>query len=227
MIMLTAKNAVHQVENLIQHYPKLSILESNDKRFRLQGEITVYRTASGFILDRCYKIEIDIPIDSPELPSVIDLDKVIDDSYPHRYANGKLCLETDAIIRLRFIDGLGLIEWAEEFVETYFFSYEYYTRYGIFPFGERLHGISGIIDTYQELFQESNIKKVVSLMRYCADEAYRGHTTCPCGSGKKLRQCHGSVLLSYMRDSRKKEVVHMDVEMIRKALLTYESARKN
>ena len=218
MIVLTASDADSQVLELLQQYPKLSLMKSDASCIRLQGEIDVYRTASNFTLDRVYSIEVRIPVDSADLPTVSDLGGAIDTSYPHRYTSGALCLETDAAIRLRFIDGFNLTKWVEEYVESYYFSYEYYMRFGAYPFGERPHGIEGIFSTYQDLFQETDIKTLWALLQYCADKNYHGHINCPCGSMKRLRQCHGKILFPIMTDSRKKEVIQMDVEVIRNAL---------
>ena len=147
MIVLSKENALLQVSELTKQHPLLSITESNNSFIRLRGEIDVYRTAFNYTLDRSYHVEIVIPINSSELPIVKDLDGIIDSSYPHRYGNGELCLETDSAIRWHFLDGFHLEEWVKEYVEPYFFSYEYYSRFGIFPFGERPHGLEGILDS--------------------------------------------------------------------------------
>ena len=227
MNILTLEDATAQATELVRHYPNLSVLDVNNHCIRLQGDIEIYRTAAGFTLDHSYKIEVRVPVDSTDLPVVIDLNGYIDSSYPHRYRSGELCLETDAIIRFRFINGFNLIEWFDEYVETYFFSYEYFKRYGTFPFGERPHGLEGVMSTYQDLFHEQDLNTVAALLRYAADEKYRGHIDCPCGSGQKLRRCHGQALFPLMSDPRKKEVVRMDVKGIRKAITAYESTRNN
>ena len=227
MITISQQSALDQVVTLTREHPKLNVVESNASCIRLCGEIEIYRTACGYTLDRTYNIEIGVPIDSNELPYVIDLDGVIDDSYPHRYVDGKLCLETDTAIRWRFISGFNLSEWVDEYVEPFFFSYEFYKRYGYFPFGERPHDIEGILNTYQDLLQESDLGKVFALMEFCANRRYRGHVRCPCGSGAKLRHCHGNTVFPIMRDPHKKEIISTDIDTIRKAIAYYESQREN
>ena len=227
MITISAENASEQIAELTKKYSTLSVIESDASRVRLRGEIAVYRTACGFTVDRSYNVEVIVPINSYELPFVVDLDGAIDDSFVHRYKNGQLCLETDTTVRWRFVDGFNLSEWVDEYVEPYFFSYEYYRRFGCFPFGERPHGLEGVLNTYQDILHEPDLKKVISLMAYCVDKRYRGHVSCPCGSGKKLRCCHGNVLFSIMSDPNKKEIVSLDVNFIRKAISNHESPRKN
>ena len=76
--------------------------------------------AKGYWLYKEYQVEIVIPLASDDLPNVKDAGNHIDKSYPHRYANGELCLETDTNIKIRFIDGFDLNAWMFEYVETYF-----------------------------------------------------------------------------------------------------------
>ena len=191
MIILPADKATGQVESLIAKYSGLQIMEANSSQIRLRGSIRVYRTAYDFTVDNEYNIELLIPVDSDQLPSVCEIGNAIDAIYPHRYSDGKLCVETDTAIRLRFSEGFDLIEWMDEYVEPYFFTYEYYIRFGVFPFGERPHALKGMIDTYKEQFHEEDDQVVFKFLKHIATGQYRGHHLCPCGSGKKYKNCCG------------------------------------
>ena len=133
--------AVQQANSLLHlyNYRKLKICTMEETEIVLAGSILINRSAKGFQLCKEYSVKIVIPIESEKLPYVLDAGNHIDCNYPHRYLNGKLCLETDTSIRVRFVDGFSLEAWLEEFVEPYYFSYEFYQRYGEFPFGERGH----------------------------------------------------------------------------------------
>ena len=227
MIFFTPEAAAAQVAELIKQYPDLTSTESSPEAIRLRGTILVNRTFKDFTVDQSYEIEITIPLNSYALPNVKDIGGSICEDYIHRYKDGELCLETETIIRIRFIDGFNLIEWMDEFVEPYYFSYEYYCRYGVFPFGDRPHDLGGIIDTYQDLFSENDLAIVWRLMCFCATGEYRGHLPCPCGSSKKTRDCHGKGLLPIMSDPRKKEIVINNANTIVKEIIKHESARKN
>ena len=224
-MIMTLTTATEQISALLKAYPDLTVEKSDPDEVRLLGNIHIFRTALGFTLDSYYDIEIRIPIDSPKLPTVIDMGNAIEQSYPHRYTNGELCLETDTAVKLRFINGFNLLQWMDEYVEPYYFTYEYFMRFGSYPFGERPHGPEGVINTYQELFHEEDLDKTFILMMYCADESYRGHIHCPCGSGKKLRSCHGQHLFPLMTNPAIKEIIRSDVEPIRKAII--ENASRN
>ena len=207
-------------------YPGLQLYSESADQIVLSGNILVNRISKGYTLCKEYQIEIVIPISSNELPYVLDIGNSIDKSYHHRYVDGRLCLETDTSIRIRFIEGFSLTVWMSEYVETYFFSYEYYMRYGEFPFGERGHGLEGILQTYEGVFNETDDFKVKMLMKSIISQPYRGHMQCPCGSGKKLRSCHGMVVMKYYMDSRLRKIVLKDY-YIMEVIQKYDEQRRN
>ena len=145
----------------------------DETKIVLVGPILVNRSSKGFQVCKEYTVKIVIPLESEELPYVLDTGNHIDSNYPHRYLNGKLCLETDANVKIRFIDGFSLEAWMTEYVELYYFSYEFFQRYGEFPFGERGHGWGGIIQAYSELFNEPDYIKTIRLMKYISIGKYR------------------------------------------------------
>lgn len=215
------KNVVQQVEDLLHLYDGLRISSEDEIKISLVGDILVNRTALGFTLFKTYQIEVVIPLISEELPYVFDRGNHIESSYPHRYTDGRLCLETDTHIKVRFADGFSLETWMSEYVETYFFSYEFYQRYGIFPFGERGHGWDGVFQTYSDLFGETDQVKVLRLMRAISSCKYRGHSLCPCGSGRNLRSCHGAQTMKYYTDDRLKRIVQSDYRRLEEEIKQY------
>lgn len=207
-----------QIENLQCQYPGLNTIEIHSDSIRIRGSIDIYRSACDFILQKQYLIELILPRSSSDLPLCLDIGDAVSADYPHRYTDSSLCLETDTCIRNRFIDGFDLNEWMDEFVEPYFFTYEYFSKYGHYPFGERPHGIPGLLDTYATFFHESDVITTCKLIVHAAESTYRGHCDCPCGSGKKLRDCHGKFLFPFMADPRRKELLTQDLTVIRKEL---------
>ena len=227
MNTFTPDIAAAQVTELTKQYPDLKTTKSSPEVIRLRGNIWINRSFLDFTVDQTYGIEITIPLNTPALPSVKDIGGSISDDYPHRYLSGELCLETETIIRIRFIDGFNLTKWMDEFVEPYYFSYEYYRRYCVFPFGDRPHDLDGLIDSYRDIFQENDPVITWKLMQYCSMGKYRGHLPCPCGSGKRTRDCHGGNLLPIVSDPRKKEIVKNNANTIIEEIIKHESARKN
>lgn len=226
-MIFNKESGMQQVKELLHLYTGLHLNSENDNQIVLSGCILVNRISNDYTVYKDYQVEIIVPMFSDELPYVIDIGHNIDEDYPHRYTDGRLCLETDTIIRMQFISGFSLCEWVSKYVETYFFSYEYYKRYGEFPFGERGHGLEGIIQTYEELFEESDMVKALHIMASIITQRYRGHMLCPCGSGKKLRACHGKVLMKYYTDDRLNEIVRNDYQTIMEVLEKYDKQQRN
>lgn len=221
------ESAVQQSVDLLPQYPQLEISFLDESKLELSGSILVNREARGYRIYNAYQIKIVVPLISKELPYVLDVGRHICENYSHRYPDGKLCLETDTHVRIRFIDGFSLAQWITEYVEPYFFSYEFYQRYGEYPFGERGHGLDGILQTYSDVFFEPDIIKVFKLITFIANNEYRGHVLCPCGSGTKLRSCHGQYLIKYYLDKRLHTIVKEDYFIFEEAINEYNRQRDN
>lgn len=207
-----------QIVDLTAHYPDLSITQNDSSTIILQGSINVCRIYNDYSVDKDYQVKICIDKNGTSLPYVVSLDNQISSIYPHRYSNGMLCLETDTALYLHFIDGFNLVEWMKDYVEVYFFSYEYYQRYLTFPFGERGHGVIGICQTYKDHLQCNNLGEALRIMNHIVSKSYRGHEMCPCGSQKKIRHCHGRYMLNFYNDKRKYNILEFDYSTIVEAI---------
>ncbi len=226
-MIFTIATVTPQIAQLLHEYPNLVVVQSDSQVVHLLGQILVFRTFNDFTLRKTYTLKIIIPIGSDELPFVIDTDRQIKKDYHHRYPNGELCMETDSKIRIRFIDGFDLIAWMSEFVEVYYFSYEYYKRFGIFPFGERAHGLWGIIQTYQDFLVAKDEVETYKLMHFIKNQVYRGHHLCPCGNEKPLRNCHGQAMLRFYKDDRIKKIMTDDLEAFDRELAEENERERN
>lgn len=99
--------------------------------------------------------------------------------------------------------------------KQYLYTYRYYEEYGIYPFGERSHGIMGDLEYIKELFNVKEWGQVFDIMHFIANFSYRGHLLCPCGSGKRLRNCHGDILMKVMNAGLKTECKEILIELKR------------
>jgi hypothetical protein len=67
----------------------------------------------------------------------------------------------------------------------------WYEGTGKWPFGDRSHGRLGVLESFCELLGiDVDQGQAVSYLRLLARETIKGHVACPCGSGKRLRNCH-------------------------------------
>ena len=210
--MLTYEDAVTQVSELLQVQTGLSVSKSSEEEIQLSGALFVNRVYRDFPVRKHYRIKLVIPVGSEELPYVLDTENQIDNTYPHAFTGKKLCLETPTSIRIQYIDGFNLVSWVQNYVEVYFFTYEYYKRYGIYPFGERAHGYCGIVQTYKDLLHIDNEINTIHVMKYISTvKVYRGHHRCPCGSNKRIRSCHGEYIKPIYEDCRLRKILDDDL----------------
>ena len=73
---------------------------------------------------------------------------------------------------------------------NYFLGQKAFEMYGQWPFGERRHGIDGIFDFYKEYLETSDHNVVRNYLTCLSHDVVKGHWDCPCGSGKRIRNCH-------------------------------------
>jgi hypothetical protein len=90
----------------------------------------------------------------------------------------------------------SLLGFVEKQLIPYFYSFVYQEKHGQqMPYGELAHDAEGLMAYYKELFQVTSDNVVLEFLFLLASERYRGHLPCPCGSGNRLRKCHGTQLL--------------------------------
>ena len=209
---LTPELIETQIRALLEVYPDLQKMEHTDSVIKFQGSIFINRIHNEYTLQKSYDLQIVLPINNDNLPYVVDINDNISPTYHHKYTDGTLCLSTNTDFHLKFLDGFNILVWMRDFVEPFYFSYEYYQRYDIFPFNERSHGYIGVIETYQDIFHTDNGSQTLNVMHAIATaKAYRGHHLCLCGSGLKVRNCHREVLQGFFFDKRKRDILTQDL----------------
>ena len=118
-------------------------------------------------------------------------------TFGHFLDNGELCLGANCDLISCLIEEPTVSHYVCSLLESYFYSASYYIEYGVMPvFGERSHGVYGLIEAYKERYGVSDDNLLIDLLFYLIKRTpYRGHIQCPCHSGRKLRQCHGPKVL--------------------------------
>ena len=142
-----------------------------------------------------FNIEITFPEDYPATPPTArEIGGCIPSDF-HKNENDILCLTAPVILKMQFSQSPTLIFFVDNIVVPYLYSFRYWEKNGKMPFGEYAHGFEGIIQSYQDLLNSTSDIVVLKLLRILAEGNYRGHIPCPCDSGKKLRNCHGPILI--------------------------------
>lgn len=170
-------------------YTDLRVIKEGDTVY-IRGSFPVVH--DGHTLDR-YQIEVVFPSDYPRsLPKVREtggrIPRVIDRHVYPRSGNACLFVEEQWLVNVggepsflelldgplrNFLIGQSLVEAGQPW-----------------PFGERSHGIEGLLEAYGEWFGTQDEATIVRHLEYLSREIIKGHWECPCGSRKNLRNCH-------------------------------------
>lgn len=183
-----------QFEELIKKYPSL-MLCWQDNIGIIEGELCFTASFNQITIEDSYNIRMEIPTNYPnELPLIKEIGNRIPANF-HKNGDDILCLEVNTRIQIEFMKNPTLLFFVEKFVIEYLYGFSYKTKFGNLPYGERPHGTPGIIDFYKELFNITNITSIFNFLKILSNNNYRGHHLCPCKSGKKLRDCHGKIIM--------------------------------
>jgi hypothetical protein len=76
-------------------------------------------------------------------------------------------------------------------MHDYFASQTYFEVKGVWPFGERSHGMLGVVEAYSDLLKVAPDAEIITAyLNLLSLRQIKGHQLCPCGSGRRLRHCH-------------------------------------
>ena len=182
------------IECISEKYPALEMVKREDSYVFL-GNLVLDHVYNDVRMTGKFNLEIEVPGDFPlALPTVKELSNYIDEDYPHRYEDKKLCLASNLELKMFFSQDTNICSFIEKYIFPYLYTYRFYKEYGIYPYGERSHGTMGDLEYLKDLFGVNDWKQVFDIMIFVIRFPYRGHLLCPCGSGKKIRNCHGNVL---------------------------------
>jgi len=195
---IVMQSVEEQFLEVSQKFVMLILEQLNDKSHKIFGTISFHTIIDGFEINDAFDIEIAIPQNYPEdLPSTKETKYKVPRTF-HRNNDDTLCLETPLELRKLFNIQPNLIGYIENCLIPYLAAFHYHQKKGKMPFGERKHGGEGIIESYRETLLVSDEYIIYKFIKYLSANNYRGHEDCLCKSGKKLRNCHGKLMLELM-----------------------------
>ena len=188
----------HDIEMVREKYPAFEISKrENDYIFSV--ELILNHVFEDVRMTGKFNLEVVVPGDFPlAFPKVKELSNCIDENYPHRYTDGQFCLASDLELKMFFSQDTDICSFIEKYVIPYLYTYRFYEEYGVYPYGERSHGPMGDLEYLKDLFGVDDWGQVLDIMLFVVQSPYRGHLLCPCGSGKRIRNCHGEILKKVM-----------------------------
>lgn len=151
--------------------------------------------------ERGYSVNLEVPRNYPQgIPKLwCDRAQIPWEIDRHVYPDGHACLCVAGEYRKHWPPGSDLTDFLTKLVRPFLVGQAYYQDHGHWPPGcERSHGVGGIIEAYQEMLGPVGALEVPVIedwVRLLARRGHpKGHEACPCGSGRKLRNCHRDFL---------------------------------
>ena len=202
------------IQEFIDARPGFVVVAENETTTILEGDYPLFAEHGGVLLAEDYRLRIEVPSDYPiSIPSVFEVSNLIPSSYEHSYENGALCLGVDGEIAASLANDGSMTRFMESYVRDALYSAKYYHRFGKYPFDDREHGAAGILSYYAELFEVGDLE-AFELLSNLADDNYRGHLACPCGSGLRTKECHGPAMLDIIHSPSRKLAAANDFKRI-------------
>ncbi len=171
------------------HQPELSV-SCSENAIKLTGPFVLSDLRGPF---DCYQVELQIPSNFPwHEPTVFETGGRIPKNIDRHVipSNGSCCLGVweEWLVN---VPGHSFDKLMTGWLYDFFFSQSWFEAKGEWPFGQRSHGKAGIVESYADLLGVTLDAKVIAdHLKLLARETIKGHSLCPCGSGKRLRKCH-------------------------------------
>lgn len=224
---MTATDLETAIDELRINYPQMTISADENETVIAEGDYCLDAEYDGVRLVETFVIRVAIPPDYPKsVSSVKEISNIISSDYEHLYEDRSFCLGIDGELRMGILDNPSMVAFLEGPVRSYLYSALFYRRYGRYPFGDRAHGSFGIMQFYMEMFDVDNASQALDIIRFIEIGNYRGHLPCPCGSGVKLRNCHGEQLFEII-NGEKRGVILKDWDKVKKHAYIEEQYRNH
>ena len=184
-------------EILNESFPDLTASAAESKIY-VRGSFPVMH--EGRVLDR-YQIQIIWTASDIEVPTLLETGGRIPwiaDRHMSQGGNACVLVPEEWLIKPR--DQRTLVGYLEGPVRNYFLWQSLFESGLEAPWGERKHGVPGLLQAYSDLVGFSEESAIRECLDYLSKDRLKGHWRCPCGSNRRLRDCH----LSYLRHLRTK-----------------------
>ena len=183
-------------DDLRIHFPNLHLFVNRDGLAEINGVFPV-RGVNGEELDR-YNITIILSETYPkDLPVVREVGGRIpwDPDFHVELLTGKACVIFPDDRWRCFPNGSSFLEYLQIPLHNFYLGQTVHFETGKWPFDEWAHGLDGVYDYYHWLLKTDDNVTVHRFLYVLGKLRLKEYWECPCGSGKKIRQCCRKKLL--------------------------------
>jgi hypothetical protein len=115
----------------------------------------------------------------------------------HINENGGCCITIPLLEVTSCKNGITILQFIQDHVKPYLFNQAYRLEKGYYAHQEFAHGVYGIFEYYQELFNEKDVEKVIGYLKILKSTEFGKKTACFCGRKAKFRKCHPEVFKTF------------------------------
>lgn len=180
---------------ILSEYPDLRLHEVEGTcNLALVGAFPV-RLRTGEEVGR-FILNIRIPTNSSTgIPTVWETGgRIRRDRDHHCSEDGSLCVFLREERFLHYPIGSAVISFLRGPLNSYLFGQLYFEEFNRWPpaFSEWKHGVLGRAEFYREHFgiPQANADSLIRMLTVVKKGSYRRNLPCPCGSGRKTKNCH-------------------------------------
>ena len=141
-----------------------------------------------------YHIRLQLAQDSPlGLSTVYEIgDRIPRTPDRHMEPDGKACIVLPDAYWHEHPQGMNLLGFLNGPVRSFFVnqSLRDLGQPDVWKHGEWRHGTDGIIEFYASVLRTNDPKTILAYLGILKRGDIKGHWACPCGSGRRLRNCH-------------------------------------
>lgn len=182
------------IEFVRRNFPDVVMLNLGD-RIRLRGPFPV-ADKNGLIL-RTYDLRVVFPDNYPEsVPDVFMREPRVEwIADRHIYKDGRACLCLPFEIPRKLKNGISFEEFYKNLLQYWLIGQAGYDANGEWPFPARSHGEAGVAEGIADLLKINDLKTAERFRQViCSELPPSPNARCPCGSNKKLAECHGGLV---------------------------------
>jgi len=191
-----------------QNPEKYSVLQEDVER--VYAELHFVPRAGGIFLtgyyplfegDRVwdrYQVKLQVPQDSPRgIPALYEIGNRIPwESDRHMERDGKACIVLPDAYWYEHPQGMNMLDFLNGPVRNFFVNQSLIDlgQNDVWKNGEWGHGAEGIVEFYEAILGTSEDKTILAYLGILKRDVIKGHWPCPCGSKRKLRNCHRELI---------------------------------
>lgn len=213
---------LNNLNEFLSYQPELKLTNNEKDIYIIEGTYNLSSTFNGIYLQKGYNVKVIIlKVYPKELPKVYITENIVPKEFEHVFSDNSLCLGSPMELCLSALEN-NIYDFLIKHIDSYLYSLTYFTKYNSqFPYGERSHGMLGILEFWKEYLNTDDYRVIYNVMDYISKDNYRGHSLCPCGSEQKVRNCHGNKMFPIVKNSLS-DVVKTEIQLIKEELRSIE-----